>query len=222
LLDPRCWRQHDTSVATNSPEFVRIRCNRRTDYGAGLPSMCGMGGHQSTYDLPFGRSYAAHGGDGQSSGDRKLAAFSGIQTLRLACRLHAVVLQPSNEEDTRNPVRPSVNPNFTGEIIQGGPPQQVFNTDEFCAAAAGDDGNVDGGQHLCRGHARGKRSVPDKEGFRFRYRWKCSFAPKSLTCQSHELNVPNPVVLHRKQGDRRYGRSDHSHFHYSRQIQWIK
>ena len=41
---------------------------------------------------------------------------------------------PSNNGDTRNPVRPFVNPNFTGPVILGNP-NQWFNPDAFHRAA---------------------------------------------------------------------------------------
>ena len=39
---------------------------------------------------------------------------------------------PSNSGDTRNPVRPFVNPNFTGNVIEG-TPNQWFNPAAFLA-----------------------------------------------------------------------------------------
>ena len=39
---------------------------------------------------------------------------------------------PSNNGDTRNPVRPFVNPSFTGSVVTGNP-NQWFNPDAFIA-----------------------------------------------------------------------------------------
>src|SRR2546430_3539345 len=48
---------------------------------------------------------------------------------------------PSNDGDTRNPVRPSLNPNFTGPVILGGP-GLYFNPSAFIQPLAGTYGNA--------------------------------------------------------------------------------
>jgi len=109
-------------------------------------------------DLPFDvvtRSLQAMG----RVADRK-RQLSGIQTLQSwSCRLHRSVLQPSNDGYTRNPVRPSVNPNFTGEISQGDP--TGIQSRRFVAAAAGDLWPR-GAQHFA-GPRSGTDLVPDPD-----------------------------------------------------------
>jgi hypothetical protein len=48
---------------------------------------------------------------------------------------------PSNDGDTRNPVRPSLNPNFTARLILGDP-NRYFNPDAFITPLAGTWGNA--------------------------------------------------------------------------------
>jgi hypothetical protein len=48
---------------------------------------------------------------------------------------------PSNNGDSRNPVRPSINPAFHGRIVEGGP-SQYFHPDAFLVPAAGTYGNL--------------------------------------------------------------------------------
>jgi hypothetical protein len=55
---------------------------------------------------------------------------------------------PSNDGDTRNPVRPSWNPSFTGPVIVGGP-SEYFNPSAFIQPAAGTYGNV--GRNVLQG-----------------------------------------------------------------------
>ena len=43
---------------------------------------------------------------------------------------------PTNNGDSRNPIRPSVNPDFHGKVIQGGP-AQYFNPNAFIVPIAG-------------------------------------------------------------------------------------
>jgi hypothetical protein len=49
---------------------------------------------------------------------------------------------PSNDVDTRNPVRPSWNPSFTGPVILGGP-DQYFNPLAFIQPLPGTYGMSD-------------------------------------------------------------------------------
>ena len=48
---------------------------------------------------------------------------------------------PANDGDSRNPVRPSWNPAFSGPVILGSP-NQYFNPNAFILPAAGTYGNV--------------------------------------------------------------------------------
>jgi hypothetical protein len=48
---------------------------------------------------------------------------------------------PSNDGDSRNPIRPSWNPAFQGPVIEGSP-SQYFNPAAFAAPASGTYGNV--------------------------------------------------------------------------------
>ena len=94
-----------------------------------------------TYDLPFGRSAVAR----DNPWFRRFAEdwqVSAIQTLLSGLPFTPQLsYNPSNDGDTRNPVRPSVNPNFTGSIIEGGP-NQYFNPNAFIQPLPGTYGNV--------------------------------------------------------------------------------
>ncbi len=63
---------------------------------------------------------------------------------------------PSNNGDTRNPVRPFVNPNFSGPVILG-TPAQWFNPAAFLAppANSGFYGNLGRDTFIGRGSRRG-------------------------------------------------------------------
>jgi hypothetical protein len=54
----------------------------------------------------------------------------------------------SNDGDTRNPVRPSLNPNCTGSLIEGGP-HQYFNPNTFIKPFPGTYGNA--GRNILQG-----------------------------------------------------------------------
>ena len=63
---------------------------------------------------------------------------------------------PSNNGDTKNPVRPFLNPDFTGPVILG-KPGQWFNPNAFIAppSTGGFYGNVEGTRTSARDSTRG-------------------------------------------------------------------
>jgi hypothetical protein len=91
----------------------------------------------STYELPFGKKTRGLA--------QKLAsgwALSGIETVQSGFPFTPQLgFNPSNNGDTRNPVRPSWNPAFSGSVIEGSP-NQYFNPNAFVLPATGTYGNV--------------------------------------------------------------------------------
>jgi hypothetical protein len=68
--------------------------------------------------------------------------LSGIETLQRGFPFTAELgYNPANNGDSRNPIRPSVNPAFHGPAILGGP-NQYFNPSAFLPPANGTYGNV--------------------------------------------------------------------------------
>ena len=95
------------------------------------------------YELPFG--HGKHFMPNLSGWKQRLASgwtVSGIQTLQSGFPFTPQLgFNPSNNGDSRNPVRPSWNPAFTGKVIEGGP-NQYFNPNAFVVAPSGTYGNV--------------------------------------------------------------------------------
>ena len=118
------------------------------DYGRASFDVRHAGVIQATYDLPFAR---ANSNDANPWLARLLGNWqlSGIQTIQSGLPFTPQLsYNPSNDGDTRNPVRPSINPNFTGQIIRGGP-AQYFNPNAFIQPLAGTYGNV--GRNILQG-----------------------------------------------------------------------
>lgn len=68
--------------------------------------------------------------------------LTGIQTIQSGFPFTPQLgYNPSNNGDSRDPVRPSLNPAFTGNIIEGGP-NQYFNPNAFIVPVPGTYGNV--------------------------------------------------------------------------------
>jgi hypothetical protein len=120
------------TTAGNAPGLVSNPNNVRADWGPATYDVRNVGVISIVYGLPFGRGKRF----GHGLGNLGNAAVSGWSVNSL------VLLQggfpftpqlsynPSNNGDTRNPVRPFVNPNFTGSAIIG-KPAQWFNPNAF-------------------------------------------------------------------------------------------
>lgn len=140
LDDGTAW---NSSVGANSPGFVMFPLNPKLDWGLSNSNVRNLAVINGTYELPFGTGKAlAHNVTGWR---QKLASgwsVSGIETLQSGFPFTPVLgYNPSNDGDSRNPVRPSWNPAFTGTVIPG-TPNQYFNPNAFAVPLTGTYGNV--------------------------------------------------------------------------------
>ncbi len=133
----------NSSVGTNAPGFVMFPLNPKLDWGPSTFDVRNLAVINGTYDLPIG-----HGkswlGDASGWAERLAGgwALSAILTLQDGFPFTPQLgYNPSNNGDSRDPVRPSYNPAFTGPIILGGP-TQFFNPNAFLPPAPGTYGNV--------------------------------------------------------------------------------
>ncbi len=102
---------------------------------------------------------------------------------------------PSNNGDTRNPVRPFVNPYFTGSVIEG-TPNQWFNPAAFLAPAAtsGFYGNL--GRDTLIGPGLGTWDVSLLKNTSFRERATLQFRAEFFNILNRaNFNSPNAVVF---------------------------
>jgi len=131
----------NTSVATNSPAFVANPLQPKADYGRASFDVRNAAVMHATYDLPFGGGNTSreHPWVERLIGNWQL---SGIQTFDSGLPFTPQLsYNASNDGDTRNPVRPSLNPHFTGPLILGGP-NQFFNPSAFVQPLPGTYGNA--------------------------------------------------------------------------------
>jgi hypothetical protein len=181
----------NTSVATNSPAFVANPLDPRADYGRASFDIRHTGVINATYDLPFGRRPA----DGNAWVARILGNWqvSGIETLQSGLPFTPQLsYNPSNDGDTRNPVRPSLNPNFTGAAITGGP-NQYFNPSAFIQPLPGTYGNV--GRNTLPGPSLLETDVSAAKKIIFSERLGLQFRAEIFNLFNHtNLNTPNPIV----------------------------
>ena len=140
LDDGTAW---NSSVGANAPGFVMFPLNPRIDWGLSNSNVRNLAVINGTYELPIGKGRPFL--KGASGWRSKLASgwsVSGIQTLQSGFPFTPVLgYNPSNDGDSRNPVRPSWNPAFTGTLIPGSP-NQYFNPAAFIVPPTGTYGNV--------------------------------------------------------------------------------
>jgi hypothetical protein len=179
----------NTSVATNSPAFVANPLQPKTDYGRASFDVRHAAVINATYDLPFGRGNVSPWVN-RLIGDWQL---SGIETLQSGLPFTPQLsYNPSNDGDTRNPVRPSFNPNFTGPVVLGGP-NGYFNPNGFIQPLAGTYGDV--GRNILQGPALTETDISLAKKFAVSERLTLQFRSEIFNLFNHtNFNSPNPVV----------------------------
>lgn len=120
------------TTAANAPGLVSNPFNLRADWGPATYDVRNAAVIDATYELPLGRGKLFFSGLGAIGG----AIASGwtvnsIVTLQSGFPFTPELsYNPSNNGDTKNPVRPFKNPNFTGPVTLG-TPRQWFNPAAF-------------------------------------------------------------------------------------------
>jgi hypothetical protein len=125
------------TTAGNAPGLVSKPYNLRADKGLATFNATNLGVLNAVYSLPFGHGekYASdlEGWKGQLASGWSLASIVTLQSgFPLTPQLS---YNPSNNGDTRNPVRPFLNPDFKGPVVLG-KPNQWFNPAAFIAPPA--------------------------------------------------------------------------------------
>jgi len=120
------------TTAGNAPGLVANPYDIRADWGLATYDVRNLASIGLIYALPFGngKSYANHlnGVANQFVGGWSIASI--VQAQSGFPFTPQLSYNPSNDGDTRNPVRPFANPDFTGNIIEGNP-TQWFNPAAF-------------------------------------------------------------------------------------------
>ncbi len=138
LDDGSAW---NTSVSANTPAFVMYPGNPRLDYGLAATNIRNAAAINGTWDLPFGQTLF-------TSADPVTRQFiggwsvSGIATLQSGFPFSPQLgYNPTGNGDTRNPVRPTLNPDFHGNLYSKSP-SQWFDPAAFTAPFPGTFGDA--------------------------------------------------------------------------------
>jgi hypothetical protein len=127
----------NATAAANAPGLVSNPFNLRADYGPATYDVRHIGVINAIYELPFGKGKPlASNLSGWSNVLASGWSVNSIVTLQSGFPFTPQLsYNPSNNGDTRNPVRPFVNPDFHGQAILG-TPAQWFNPKAFLAPPA--------------------------------------------------------------------------------------
>ncbi len=182
----------NTSVATNSPAFVANPLQPTADYGRASFDVRHSAVINATYDLPFGRSVLRT----RAWLNRLIEDWqlSGIETIQSGLPFTPQLsYNPSNDGDTRNPVRPSWNSAFSGPLILG-LPGKYFNPNSFIQPLPGTYGNV--GRNVLQGPGLTELDLSLAKRFALSERFNLQFRAESFNLLNRaNLNAPNPVVF---------------------------
>jgi hypothetical protein len=115
LDDGSAW---NTSVSGNTPAFVSFPLNPKLDWGPAATDVRQAASINGSYDLPFGpnRHFLNHASGPVAflAGGWTTSAIFAIQNgFPFSPQLG---YNPPGNGDSRNPIRPNVNPNFTGNL----------------------------------------------------------------------------------------------------------
>jgi len=127
----------NATTSANAPALASNPYNLQADWGPATYNATNVGVINAIYELPFGRGKPfASNLSGLANGFVGGWSVTSIVTLQSGFPLTPQLsYNPSNNGDTRNPVRPFVNPNFTGPVVTG-KPAQWFNPAAFLAPPA--------------------------------------------------------------------------------------
>jgi len=185
------------TTAGNAPGLVSNPYNLGADKGLATFNATHVGVINVIYDLPFGhgQQYASNL-EGWTNHLVSGWSVSSIITAQTGFPFTPQLsYNPSNNGDTRNPVRPFLNPTFTGPVILGNP-KQWFNPQAFLAppANSGFYGNVPRDAYIGPGLVTWDFSV--LKDTRIRERLALQFRAELFNLLNRaNFNTPNLIVF---------------------------
>jgi hypothetical protein len=140
LDDGTAW---NSSVGANAPGFVMFPLNPKLDWGPANTDVRQVTVINATYEVPLGHGKVFL--KDASGVIEKIAGgwtISGIQSIQSGFPFTPQLgFNPTNNGDSRNPIRPSWNSAFSGPVIVGRP-SQYFDPNAFIVPRAGTYGDV--------------------------------------------------------------------------------
>jgi hypothetical protein len=185
----------NSSVASNAPGFVMFPLDPSWDWGRSTTDVTHLAVVNASYELPFGKGRRFLGGlsgwRGQLASGWSLSAIETVQSgLPFTPQLG---FNPTNNGDTRNPIRPSLNPNFSGNVILGSP-NLYFDPNAFITPANGTYGNV--GRNVLGGPGIVTTDLSILKNTNITEKLRLQFRAELFNMLNHSnFSTPNPVVF---------------------------
>jgi Carboxypeptidase regulatory-like domain len=185
------------TTAGNAPGLASNPLNLASDKGLATFDARHIGVVNVIYALPFGRGQQFGSDfDGWRGGLVSGWSLSSIITAQAGFPLTPQLsYNPSNTGDTRNPVRPFLNPTFTGSVVTGNP-SQWFNPNAFIAppSTSGFEGNLGRDTYIGPGLATWDFSV--LKDTKIRERLSLQFRAEIFNLLDRaNFNTPNLIVF---------------------------
>jgi hypothetical protein len=185
------------TTANNAPGLVSNPLNLAADKGLATFDSRNVGVVNLLYELPFGRGRQF--GSGYEGWTGSLVGGWALSSIITAQSGFPITPQlsynPSNSGDTRNPVRPFLNPDFTGKVVTGSP-NQWFNPAAFIAppSTSGFAGNLGRDTYIGPGLATWDFSVLKDTKLRERLALQFRAEVFNLLDRAN-FNTPNLIVF---------------------------
>jgi len=184
------------TLAQNAPGLVENPYDIRTDWGPATYNATNAASINVLYELPFGRNKTiANDLEGVANGIVSGWSVTSIVTIQSGFPFTPQLsYNPSRNGDTKNPVRPFVNPAFSGPVVEG-KPTQWFNPNAFLTEPNGSGfyGNLRRDTVMGPGLATWDFSILKDTAIRERMRLQ--FRAEMFNILNHaNFNTPNLIL----------------------------
>lgn len=192
LDDGSAW---NTSVSGNTPAYVSFPLRPKWDWGPAATDVRHIASVNALWELPVGSGHLLLGN--ASPLVRAAAAGWSLSAIVIAQSGFPFSPQlgynPTGNGDTRNPVRPSWNPDFHGSLYPR-TPSQYFNPAAFLTPASGTYGNVS--RDALTGPGLSEVDFSALKKTRLTERLHLQFRAEFFNVLNHtNFLTPNPVVF---------------------------
>jgi Carboxypeptidase regulatory-like domain len=181
------------AISGTTNAFVMNPFNARQDYGLSSFDVRHAASINATYEIPF------RGRSGSGAGAFASKLISNWQTSVIATVQSGLPFSPqlgfnpTNDGNSRNPGRPSINPAFTGNVIEGNP-NQYFNPNAFLVPLNGTYGTA--GRDILEGPGLVSVDLSLSKRIAIRERLNLQFRAEFFNVLNHtNFNSPNPIVF---------------------------
>ncbi|HEY2459593.1 MAG TPA: carboxypeptidase regulatory-like domain-containing protein [Candidatus Acidoferrum sp.] len=185
----------NATAAANAPGLVMFPGDIRADWGLATYDVRNIGVVSGVYELPIG-SGRRFANNLSAISNRLISGWmlNTIVTLQSGFPFTPQLsFNPSNNGDTKNPVRPSLNPSFSGPVVLGNP-NQYFNPNAFIAPPTGTYGNL--GRDTFIGPDLATWDFSLLKDTRIRERLNLQFRAEIFNLLNHtNFNTPNLIAI---------------------------